>query len=75
MATTATVTDLSIIVEYETDETKNGKAVTATQTFSNVNPAATDDQCLAYGSAIGALKAGNLAGVQKKVTSELSSGE
>lgn len=60
MAVTKTKTDTKLMVVLDTGETKGGKAVTKTVTYSTVKNSASDEELLAAGNALGSLCAQDL---------------
>lgn len=75
MAVTRTTTDVKLLVEVETDETKNGKAVTKNLSFSKIKLDATDAELLTAGTAIAALQTHSLSAVNVRDDSTLSESE
>lgn len=75
MATEKLKLDTKLQVVLDTGETKSGSAVMKTLSFSNVKNAATDDQLLAAGTALGGLCAYDLDSVKTTETYKLSAGE
>lgn len=74
MAVKRTTKDLKLLVEVETDEMKNGKAVTKKLSFSKIRLDATDEELLAAGKAVGNLQTRTLSGVDIREDSGLSEG-
>lgn len=75
MAVTKTCTDIKLLVGVETDETKNGKAVTKNLSFSRIKTDATDEQLLAAGQAIAGFQTHDLSGVTVREDNALSESE
>ena len=74
MAAVKTTKDVKLLVEVETEETKNGKPVTKSLSFSKIKLDASGDELLAAGQAIANLQTYTLAGVNVREDSMLTAG-
>lgn len=74
MAAIKTRIDTKLGISLDTGETKNGKAVLRSVTFSKVKNDATADQLLAAGNALGTLSKGDLDGVKVSEVYTLAAG-
>ncbi len=64
-----------LVLKVVTGTTTDGKALTKSRTFGNVNPALSDDDLLTVGTKIGNLQAHDVATMQRVDTSEISEAE
>lgn len=75
MAVTKTLTDIKLRLVLETDETKNGKAVTKNWNLHKINPSATDEQLFAAAEALAGLQTLTLSDINTVESNTLSSDE
>lgn len=64
--------EVTIIVKVQNGTTLAGKASYASRSFSNINPAITDDQVLAIGQGLASLQAHTLSSVNRKDEAEIA---
>ena len=64
-----------LVLKVVTGTSSSGKAITSSRTFSAVNPAATDDDMLDVGAALGALQAHDVQTISRVDTATLVAAE
>ena len=64
-----------LIIDVVTGTSSSGKSITKARTFSAVNPAATDDDMLDVGAALGALQAHDVKTIKRVDTATLVDAE
>lgn len=74
MAATKNIVDAKLLVVVETGETKNGKALTKSLSFSKIKTDATGEELLAAGNAISSLQVRALAGIKVNEAYTLTEG-
>jgi hypothetical protein len=71
MAATKSEAAAKLILKVETGQTSTGVPIYSSRTFANINPALTDDDVLAIGSALAGLQSRSLGSIHRQDTAKL----